>query len=747
VEFCSGRFWPNAGKLIWGNKPFKVLSKIGMNYGKHDPKYHKRLLLGVAKGMLCTAGHIPIVGALFRAIADSGDKLGIKPYYDNSRENPYRPQGGMVFFPTSETYEMFANLYGADKYVLMELDKIIYEGITIDDFPGVFTGNFIIDMAKIDLDFEVVDTFDDHYEVTKIIPYEEEVHKLQMAKTRGLIQAGIDFGRSEMEECGSPSYVIFLHVLFTLVSHISLQAGVKLHGEWNSMAFKKQVDAVCARRNRRRKQKAPKVVVQVQEPMNRRKAVRKVYVQNKSLVDPYIKKGLEIGGGLGGRFIGNQFGYGDLGARYGRRAGSYISRIIGTGDYKVRKNSLLRGGIPAFKDYGRAVVISNREFLGDVQGSTSFSSTEYPINIGISATFPWGSTVGQNFDQYEIRGMVFEFKSTSATALNSTNTAMGVVVMATQYNSNRSSFINKQEMENYEFSTSTVPCNSCLHPIECAHPEKPVALQYVRTGDVSSTENLLFYDLGRFTIATVGMQASATIGELWVSYEIALFKPIMIPGAFGTAMWAHQRITAFDDTDILGPTIAANDGTMALTVSITGSGYDTVTLPYYITTGRFIVVCSWVGSATVGTALTTNRTNCTGELLFTNSTSASVASTGTVASFVLATTITITSGSAGFYFSSATLPTSGTYGDIWIVQVGSSDSAMMFDLMKQFVGDKFAHRTVTQPNKEGKVEAVGKYMDQLSLVDEEEEKYGDYEHVPRVSKYGRVNPRHAHHLG
>lgn len=60
-----------------------------------------------------------------------------------------------------------------------------------------------------------------------------------------------------------------------------------------------------------------------------------------------------------------------------------------------------------------------------------------------------------------IEGMYLEYRTMSADALNSTNTALGQVIMSAQYNAGNPDFTNKQEMENYEGGVSVKPSQSC----------------------------------------------------------------------------------------------------------------------------------------------------------------------------------------------------------------------------------------------------------------------------------------------
>ena len=117
----------------------------------------------------------------------------------------------------------------------------------------------------------------------------------------------------------------------------------------------------------------------------------------------------------------------------------------------------------------KSVIIRHREYLDDIVSSATpntFKLQNFYINPGDRITFPWLSQIADSFEHYRIRGMIFEFRSMSADALNSTNTALGQVIMATAYNSALPNFNNKYEMENYEFGVSTKPSCSLMHPIE-----------------------------------------------------------------------------------------------------------------------------------------------------------------------------------------------------------------------------------------------------------------------------------------
>jgi len=238
-----------------------------------------------------------------------------------------------------------------------------------------------------------------------------------------------------------------------------------------------------------------------------------------------------------GRHLGSYFGWGDWGSVLGHG----IGRILGSGDYEtgpmVKQNVLVNSTeVPQFQDIGRANVIAHREYIGDLITSPTpgaFLNRTFSINPGQLETFPWLSTIAQNYEQYKIHGMVFYFKTTSGESVASTNTALGTVIMATDYNVNAVPYASKSEMENSQFAQSLKPSISAMHGVECAPSELPLKNYYVRTGAIGASDSLKWYDTANFQIATQGFQAaSVNIGEIWVTYIVEFFKP-QIPRTFG----------------------------------------------------------------------------------------------------------------------------------------------------------------------------------------------------------------------
>lgn len=230
-------------------------------------------------------------------------------------------------------------------------------------------------------------------------------------------------------------------------------------------------------------------------------------------------------GKLGSASIGVQGGY----------ANRQVSRqvVSGKGAYQIKRNVLYEGAaIPemynARRDDG-AVVIRHSEYICDVISSSTagaFANQSFPLNPGLAQTFEYLAQLAANFTEYRIEGMLIEFRTRSVDALNSTNTALGSVYIATQYNSLEPDFSSKAEMSSYQYCNNCKPSESMIHIIECDPKQTAIEHLYIRTGAVPSSADIRLYDLGRLQIATQGMQAaSVNIGELHVTYQVALYKP------------------------------------------------------------------------------------------------------------------------------------------------------------------------------------------------------------------------------
>jgi len=215
----------------------------------------------------------------------------------------------------------------------------------------------------------------------------------------------------------------------------------------------------------------------------------------------------------------------------GAAAGRYLASITGVGDYEVGGAATTHGGeVPHFTNQPDKTVIKHREFVANVKSSgTTFTNKTYDINPGNELLFPWLSGVARNYQQYKILGMVAVYKP--LTSDYAAGGGMGQVILATNYNVNDLPYTSALQMENSEYAVAVKPSKGALHPIECATALRRNDPFYVYdpAADSGSTSDKRFYDMGKLQVATEGLSTAAdvTIGQLWVTYEIELLKPIL----------------------------------------------------------------------------------------------------------------------------------------------------------------------------------------------------------------------------
>lgn len=376
-------------------------------------------------------------------------------------------------------------------------------------------------------------------------------------------------------------------------------------------------------------------------------------------------------GALAGSTIG-----GIPGGVLGGLAGSAIGNIAGFGSYSIRMNSLINEGeSPARMHSSNAnTIVRHREYITDIVSSSTantFLLQNYAINPGLIQTFPWFSALAQQYQEWEPLGIVFEFKTLSADAIaSSTNNTLGGIIMATNYNAAAPNFSNKQAMDNTEYTTSCKPSESFYHAIECAPHQNVLSDLYVRSAAVPSGQDAKTYDLGNFQIASFGIQGtSVVLGELWVSYEIALRKPILTAAAGLDVLTDHYKLGGVADISNFGTssTLATNS-TLGGTISTSGTTYF---FPPYIQEGMYLVYYVVQGTANTCVAPTWTLTNCSAITLFLNDSSSQVnviAGIAGVTLFSVTAIISITGMNAKIVASGSTLPTAISKGDLIVTQ-------------------------------------------------------------------------------
>jgi len=261
----------------------------------------------------------------------------------------------------------------------------------------------------------------------------------------------------------------------------------------------------------------------------------------------------------------------------GRLAGNGISKFFGMGAYQLKSNSVwdnVAKQVPFMHSMDDTFRIRHREFIGDVSSSVGFVNTRYSVNPGDAIMFPYLSSVAQAFSEYKFDGLVFEFKSTSASALNSTNTALGTMALSAAYDVSAPAPITKQQVLSSMWSADGKPCEDVFLPIECAPSQRPQEWYLVNQLN-TSTGDQHFYDWCNFDVSSVGSQAVAVVGELWATYDVVLAKPRPTLGQLASFRFNNPD---FLYTGTMGAGFALTDSTARYTLDYSIPA-GTITIP------------------------------------------------------------------------------------------------------------------------------------------------------------------------
>jgi len=199
--------------------------------------------------------------------------------------------------------------------------------------------------------------------------------------------------------------------------------------------------------------------------------------------------------------------------------------------------------------------------------------------------------VAARFQEYRIRGMVYHYVPSSGTAVSGANAALGTVMMSTSYRATDVAPTSKLEMLNEYCSAENSPAEAFCHPVECDPRENPFNVQYVRTGEVPAGDSRMLYDLGITYVAVSGQQANDNVlGDLWVTYEIELKKPIVSSNVSAGPGSANIETSGGSPT---GTNLFAGTATNRGQLGVTISG-NTISFPRG-TTGLYVYMIRVLG--------------------------------------------------------------------------------------------------------------------------------------------------------
>jgi hypothetical protein len=225
----------------------------------------------------------------------------------------------------------------------------------------------------------------------------------------------------------------------------------------------------------------------------------------------------------------------DVGSWLGKKAGGFIGKLFGTGDYTSGAgihmsdtpdgNALLEGTqIPSMNGSPNDPVrVPHKEYIGPVYSSQAFTSTVIPFSPGLP-NYPWLSRQANAYAEWCPKGAILMYVPKVSP---NNNTASGNVTLASNYNVTLPAFTSMEQASNQMFSAPGRPMDGLMMAVECAPKERLFQnLQVVADLSGASGDDRRASVLCNFNICVEGCPTTGDqIGSLWLTSLIEFTKP------------------------------------------------------------------------------------------------------------------------------------------------------------------------------------------------------------------------------
>jgi len=228
------------------------------------------------------------------------------------------------------------------------------------------------------------------------------------------------------------------------------------------------------------------------------------------------------------------------------------------------------------------------EFIADVNGSINFVATQFPLNPGISKTFPKGSVKAALYSEWKQTKCEFYYKP-EVTGFSSQGQT-GKVILAMDYNAGNPAPTTKQQVE-IMHRVDDMPCEPLLLATDSMSVNRSDA-KYIRTGPIPVDEDIKTFDGGNLWVCTVGQIGNTgPIGEVHVRYTFVCSKPTLLNPAQG-GLIPVTTVSQFHSTapEASGATGVAKTLLLA-TADVNGIGAVNTAGSIVLPAGYYIIWC------------------------------------------------------------------------------------------------------------------------------------------------------------
>jgi len=220
----------------------------------------------------------------------------------------------------------------------------------------------------------------------------------------------------------------------------------------------------------------------------------------------------------------------------------------------------------------RARIVEDDEYIADINGSTAFALTSFPVNPGQAVTFPRLAREAVLYEKYAVEFLEFYYKREVSEF--ATNGQAGKLMLSADYNASDAPPTSKQQVMDSDPHVDGMPCSPVLvlriDPRTCNDSEGK--LHYVRPGGLPGAADIKTYDVANLFVSTIGCTNTTLIGELHVRYRFRLEVPVLEPS---NSFPANNSVSWFQSTTT-EPAGATNTPTTMLLATASTNGLSAV---------------------------------------------------------------------------------------------------------------------------------------------------------------------------
>jgi hypothetical protein len=248
------------------------------------------------------------------------------------------------------------------------------------------------------------------------------------------------------------------------------------------------------------------------------------------------------------------------------------------------------GKAPAITQTRDNCRIVHRELIASVSGSDGFTvAGSYPLNPGMTASFPWLASMAQSWEQYKFHKLRYCYYTRTG------STTPGSMMLAPDYDAADTPPVSEQIASSFEDVAEDAPWKDivCNLPVKRLHSGL-MGFKYLRRAALANNLDIKTYDAGQLHVITLD-GTNVPWGKLWVEYDVEFKIPQLpslgvealsggtifgsIGGNAGNPLGPNPIIDAQSvglSADATSLVTIAEAGTYLFTYVVTGTGLGTL---------------------------------------------------------------------------------------------------------------------------------------------------------------------------